>query len=54
MLALVGTVVAVIAVIVVFVAMSYTKAPPDVAYLISGLRKQPKIVLGKPTLRIPF
>lgn len=54
MLALVGTVVAVIAVIVVFVAMSYTKAPPDVAYLISGLRKQPKIVIGKATLRIPF
>lgn len=37
-----------------FVGVSYVKAPPDVAYIISGLSKQPRIVIGRATLRIPF
>ena len=36
------------------IGVSYVKAPPDVAYIISGLSKQPRIVIGKATLRIPF
>lgn len=32
--------------------MSYIKAPPDVAYIISGLKK--RVVIGKASLRIPF
>ena len=40
--------------LVLLVAASYIKAPPDMAYLISGLRKKPRIIIGKATLRIPF
>ena len=41
----------VILVIVIFV-MGYIKAPPDTAYIISGLRR--KIIIGKASIRIPF
>ena len=34
--------------------MSYVKAPPDQAYLISGPRKDLKIICGKAGFRIPF
>ena len=36
----------VILVILIFL-MGYVKAPPDVAYIISGLRKHPKVLIGK-------
>lgn len=32
----------------------YEKAPTDKAFIISGLRKEPKIVIGRATVRIPF
>ena len=32
----------------------YLKAPPDVAYVISGLRKKPRILVGQAGIRIPF
>ena len=44
-------VIAIIAVIILL-TMGYVKAPPDTAFLISGLRK--KIVIGKASIRIPF
>ena len=34
--------------------MSYVKCPPDMVYLISGLKKEPRVIIGKATLRIPF
>ena len=46
-------VVAVIAVIIIF-ASGYVKASPDTAYIISGLRKQPKVLIGKAGIKIPF
>ena len=51
---LVGFIVPAIIVVVVLVllAMGYVKAPPDTAFLISGLRK--KTVIGKAAIRIPF
>jgi len=39
--------------VLVFVA-GYVKAPPDKAYIISGLRKKPKILTGQAGFRIPF
>ena len=42
----------VVVVILVLFAMGYVKAPPDTAFLISGLRK--KTVIGKAAIRIPF
>lgn len=32
----------------------YVKAPPDMAYIISGIKKKSKIVIGKASIRIPF
>lgn len=39
---------------ILFVLASYIKCPPDMVYLISGLRKEPRVIIGKATLRIPF
>ncbi len=36
------------------IVSSYVKAPPDKAYIISGLRKTPKILIGKAGLKLPF
>lgn len=45
------------AVCVLFIAilcMGYVKAPPDMAYIISGIKKRSKIVIGKASIRVPF
>lgn len=42
-----------VAVVVLF-KLGYVKAPPDVAYIISGISKEPRVVIGKATLKIPF
>lgn len=44
----------VIAIIVIFLAVGYVKAPPDMAFIISGIKKKSKIVIGKAVIRIPF
>ena len=46
--------IAVIALIVIFLAIGYVKAPPDMAFIISGIKKKSKIVIGKAAIRIPF
>ncbi len=56
-LGIVGAIVPIVVVVglVVFVfAMGYVKASPDKAYIISGLRKQPKVLIGKAGIKIPF
>ena len=35
-----------VAVVVLF-KLGYVKAPPDVAYIISGISKEPRVVIGK-------
>lgn len=40
--------------LVILASMSYVKAPPDQAFLISGPRKNLKIIIGKAGFRIPF
>ncbi len=42
----------VVILLIVVLASGYLKAPPDTAYIISGLRK--KIIIGKASIRIPF
>ena len=39
---------------VLFVFISYVKAPPSFAYIISGLSSQPRVLIGKGGFRIPF
>lgn len=50
----VGGILIVLALLVVIALMSYVKAPPDQAFLISGPRKDLKIISGKAGFRIPF
>ena len=40
--------------VILIILMGYVKAPPDVAYIISGLRNQPKVLIGKAGIKIPF
>ena len=49
---IIGTIIEAL-VICLFLAC-YVKFPPFLLYLISGLRKEPRVVTGKATLRIPF
>ena len=42
-----------IVVILVFL-MGYVKASPDTAFIISGLRKKPKVLIGKAGVKVPF
>lgn len=45
----------IVAVVVVFVLLiSYIKAPPSVAYIVSGLNRKPRIYIGKGGLRVPL
>ena len=43
-----------ILVILLILLMGYVKAPPDQAYIISGLRKNSRILIGQAGIRIPF
>ena len=45
--------IAVIAVIVLF-CLGYVKAPPDQAYVISGMMKKPRILIGQAGFKVPF
>ncbi len=49
-----GIVVAVVVLLIVLLCMGYVKAPPDMAFIISGIKKKSKIVIGKASIRIPF
>lgn len=42
------------AVVVLLFILGYVKAPPDTAYIISGLRKKKRILIGRAGWRIPF
>lgn len=35
-------------------ASGYVKAPPDVAFIISGYKKEPKILIGRAGIKLPF
>ena len=42
------------AVVVLLLIIGYVKAPPDQAYIISGLKKDGKILIGRAGIKIPF
>ena len=45
---------AIILIVVLVIVAGYVKAPPDRAYIISGLRKNPRILVGRAGVKIPF
>ncbi|HAM69169.1 MAG TPA: hypothetical protein DCP68_06110, partial [Ruminococcus sp.] len=48
----IGIIAIAVVILIVILASGYLKAPPDTAFIISGLRK--KIIIGKASIRIPF
>lgn len=40
--------------VILILASGYVKAPPDVAYIISGIRKTPRVLIGRAGIKIPF
>lgn len=49
------TIVAVVLILLlILIIASYVKAPPAVAFIISGLSKEPRVLIGKGGFRIPF
>lgn len=47
-------VIAIVILIALVLIFGYVKAPPDVAYIISGVKKEPRILVGKAGIKIPF
>lgn len=55
--ALIGTIIGVVIIVALLIILcinSYVKAPPDMAYVISGLHKAPRILVGKAGFKLPF
>ncbi len=46
--------VVIILLLVVIFAGGYLKAPPDTAFVISGLKKEPRVLIGRAGVKIPF
>lgn len=47
-------IVVIVILVLILLLMGYVKAPPDQAYIISGLRKDSKILIGRAGIRVPF
>lgn len=48
-------VVAVLVLLIVLIfATGYVKAPPNIAYIISGFKKEPRVLIGRAGIKIPF
>jgi len=49
-----GLIIGLVVFFLIILFTSYVKAPPDKAYIISGLRRTPKILIGRAGLKVPF
>lgn len=47
-------VIAIIALVILVIVAGYVKAPPDKAFIISGIRRTPRILIGRAGVKIPF
>lgn len=48
-------IIAVVVIVLIGIIMSgYVKASPDKAYIISGIKKEPKVLIGRAGIKIPF
>lgn len=43
-----------IVLIIILLISGYVKAPPDTAYIISGIKREPRILIGRAGIKIPF
>ena len=47
-------IIAAVILLIIIIISGYVKAPPDKAYIISGLRKEPRILIGRAGVKLPF
>lgn len=47
-------VILIVVVVLLIMLTGYVKAPPDQAYIISGLKKESKVLIGRAGIRVPF
>lgn len=40
--------------VIVLLLTGYVKAPPDMAFIVSGIKKEPRVLIGRAGLKIPF
>ena len=52
----IGTILVLAAIVVVLgiLASGYVKASPDRAFIISGIKKEPRVLIGRAGIKIPF
>lgn len=50
----IGLIAAAVLAVLIILATGYVKASPDTAYIISGMRKTPKVLIGKAGVKVPF
>ena len=43
-----------VVVVLAIILTGYVKAPPDQAYIISGMKKESKVLIGRAGIRVPF
>ncbi len=51
---LIPLIVIVVILLIIIIISGYVKAPPDKAYIISGLRREPRILIGRAGVKLPF
>ncbi|MBR5421353.1 MAG: flotillin family protein, partial [Lachnospiraceae bacterium] len=51
--AMILIIIAVILLLIILMS-GYVKAPPDMAYIISGIKKKPKVLIGRAGIKVPF
>ena len=47
-------IIVIVLIVAVIFLLGYVKAPPDQAYIISGLKKESKVLIGRAGIRVPF
>lgn len=52
----VGAILVLVAIVAVLgiLASGYVKASPDRAFIISGIKKEPRVLIGRAGIKIPF
>lgn len=51
---IIGAIVLAVVVLIAICATGYVKAPPDMAYIITGWHEKPRFLIGKAGIKIPF
>ena len=51
---LVWIIIVLLVLLIALALLAYVKAPPDTAYIVSGLKREPKVIIGGSGFRIPF